>query len=61
MWDIFANVAWTPVSRTTFAAEVRYADVDVNGFFIGAPGTPAGVNTDSNDGFTFRAQVVRSF
>jgi hypothetical protein len=60
MWDIFANVAWTPVSRTTFAAEVRYADVDVNGFNLDTT-LPLGQRVDSNDGFTFRAQVVRSF
>jgi hypothetical protein len=64
-YDIFANIAWTPVPRTTFMLDVHYGHVDFNG-----AGTAGGVfnpfvtnpaAADDDGAFAVALDITRSF
>ncbi|ESR23224.1 porin [Lutibaculum baratangense] len=49
-WEVFANVSWTPVSRTTFIADVHYGNISQDFF-----------NPDNDQALAFGVEVIRSF
>jgi porin-like protein len=64
-YEIFGNVSWSPVARTTFMLDVHYGHVDFNG-----AGTAGGVfnpflanpaATDDEGAFAVALDVVRTF
>jgi len=71
VWEIFGNVTWTPVPRTSFMIDVHYQSIDFNGANGASAYSPAGLVTaaplsdslfDQDEGaFTAAFEVTRTF
>jgi|GEM_PF-893505 len=71
VWEVFGNVTWTPVPRTSFMIDVHYQSIDFNGSNGASALSPAGLATfaplsdslfDQDDGaFTASFEVTRTF
>ena len=61
-WEVFANVSWTPVARTTFMIDLHYGELDYNGNlgFVNVSPFPSPIDEDG-EAFLAAFQVTRSF
>ena len=64
-YDIFANIAWSPVPKTTFMLDVHYGHADFNdaGTFAGVfnPFVTNPLATDNEGAFAVALDITRSF
>ncbi len=52
-WEVFGNISWTPVSRTTFMLDLHYGSLDYSSY--------NNTQDHTNDAFAGILQVTRSF